>query len=126
LTELDRITVLVVEDDALVRLDLAQTLEAKGYKTVEAASAEEALAVLEENPEVSVVFTDIQMPGSMDGLALSHCIRKRWPPTIIVISSGRCIPSEEEMAEGAQFLPKPYASHVLEKVLGDIREQLAA
>jgi CheY-like chemotaxis protein len=126
LTELDLTTVLVVEDDAFVRFDLAQTLEAKGYKTVEAASAAEALAVLEENPEIRVVFTDIQMPGAMDGLALSHYVRKRWPPTIIVVSSGRYIPNAAEMAEGARFLPKPYPPHVLGKVLDDIREELAA
>ena len=90
---------LVVEDDALVRFDLAQTLEAEGYKTFEAADAAEAIAVLEANSEIRVVFTDIQMPGTMDGLALSHYVRKRWPPTIIVVSSGRCSPSTDEMAE---------------------------
>jgi CheY-like chemotaxis protein len=126
LTELDLITVLVVEDDAFVRLDLAQTLEAKGYKTIEAANAAEALVVLEANLGIRVVFTDIQMPGAMDGLALSHYVRKRWPPTIIVVSSGRCIPNAAEMAEGARFLPKPYPPHVLGKVLDDIREELAA
>jgi CheY-like chemotaxis protein len=73
-----------------------------------------------------VVFTDIQMPGTMDGLALSHYVRKRWPPAIIVVSSGRCIPSAEEMVDGARFLPKPYTPHALGKVLDDIREQLAA
>ena len=69
------IAALVVEDDALVRFDLAQTLEAEGYKTFEAADAEEAIAVLEGNSEIRVVFTDIQMPGTMDGLALSHYVR---------------------------------------------------
>ena len=73
------IAVLVVEDDAIVRFDLAQTLEAAGYKTFEAADATQAIAILEANSEIRVVFTDIQMPGSMDGLALSHYVRKRWP-----------------------------------------------
>ena len=118
------IAALVVEDDALVRFDLAQTLEAEGYKTFEAADAAEAIAVLEANSEIRVVFTDIEMPGTMDGLALSHYVRKRWPPTIIVIGSGRCTPSQDEMASGAVFVPKPYAPQALTKVLDDIRQQL--
>ena len=116
---------LVVEDDALVRFDLAQTLEAEGYKTFEAADAAEAIAVLEANREIRVVFTDIQMPGTMDGLALSHYVRKRWPPTIIVVSSGRCTPSNDEMASGAFFIAKPYAPQSLATLLHDIRQQLA-
>ena len=116
---------LVVEDDALVRFDLAQTLEAEGYKTFEAADASEAIAVLERNSEIRVVFTDIQMPGTMDGLALSHYVRRRWPPTIIVVSSGRRSPKAEEMPAVAIFVGKPYAPDVLGKVLQDIRQQLS-
>ena len=71
------IAALVVEDEALMRFDLAQSLEAEGYKTFEAADAAEAIAVMEAHPEIRVVFTDIQMPGTMDGLALSHYVRKR-------------------------------------------------
>jgi CheY-like chemotaxis protein len=80
---------------------------------------------METSPEISIVFTDIQMPGTMDGLALSHYVRKRWPPTLIVVSSGRCSPSEDEMASGARFLPKPYDAQALISVLHDIRQQLA-
>jgi two-component system, response regulator PdtaR len=116
---------LVVEDDALVRFDLAQTLEAEGFKTFEAADAAEAIAVLEANSEIRVVFTDIQMPGTMDGLALSHYVRKRWPPTIIVVSSGHHSPSKDEMPSGAFFVGKPYVPQVLGQVLEDIRGQLA-
>jgi two-component system, response regulator PdtaR len=116
---------LVVEDDALVRFDLAQTLQAEGYKTFEAADAAEAIAVLEANSEIRVVFTDIQMPGSMDGLALSRYVRLRWPPTIIVVSSGRRIPGKDELPSGAFFLGKPYLPQVLGQVLQDIRNQLA-
>lgn len=120
-----RIAALVVEDDAIVRMDLAQTLEEEGYKTFEAADATEAIALLEANAEIRVIFTDIQMPGSMDGLALARYVRMRWPPTIIVVTSGRCTPSEDEMASGAQFLPKPYIPEMLTKVLHEIRQQLA-
>jgi CheY-like chemotaxis protein len=118
------VSVLVVEDDALVRFDLAQTLEADGSKTFEAGDATEAIAILEVNSEIRVVFTDIQMPGTMDGLALSHYVRKRWPPTIIVVSSGRRTPSQGEMASGALFIAKPYIPETLTKVLSGIRQQL--
>lgn len=118
------IAALVVEDDALVRFDLAQTLEAAGFKTFEAADATDAIAVLEANSEIRVVFTDIQMPGTMDGLALSHYVRKRWPPTIIVVSSGGCAPSKAEMASDALFIAKPYVPQALTKVLDGIRQQI--
>ena len=120
-----RIAVLVVEDDALVRFDLAETLETAGYEIFEAGDATEAIAVLEANAEIRVVFTDIQMPGSMDGLALARYVRMRWPPTIIVVSSGRCLPAEDEMPNGAFFIEKPYAPDVLGRVLLDVRQRLA-
>ena len=120
-----RISALVVEDDALVRLDLAETLQADGYKTFEAGDAAEAIAVLAANSEIRVVFTDIQMPGTMDGLALSRYVRMRWPPTIIVVSSGLCSPSRDELPVGAFFLGKPYLPHVLSNVLKVVRQQLA-
>ncbi len=120
-----QIAALVVEDDALVRFDLAQTLEAEGYRTFEAADAAEAIAVLESNSEIRVVFTDIQMPGTMDGLALSHYVRQRWPPTIIVVSSGRQSPGQDEMPTGAFFVGKPYDTLALGGVLERIRQQLA-
>ena len=107
----------MVEDDPIVRFDLAQTLEAAGYKTFEAADAAQAIAILEVDSETRVVFTDIQMPGTMDGLALSHYVRSRWPPTIIVVSSGRCSPAKDEMPTDAVFVGKPYAPQWLGIVL---------
>lgn len=83
-----RFRVLVVEDEVLLRLDLAAYLENFGYEVVQAGSATEAIALLEMDPSIRVVFTDIRMPGEMDGVALARCIRERWPPTIIVICSG--------------------------------------
>ena len=120
-----QIVVLVVEDDAFVRYDLVETLAAAGFKTLEAENAAAAIKVLETNSDIRVVFTDIQMPGDMDGLALSQCIRGRWPPTIIVVSSGRYRPEPGEMAEGAVFLGKPYDQAVLGEVMQDIRQELS-
>jgi two-component system, response regulator PdtaR len=120
-----QVAALVVEDEALVRFDLAQRLQAEGYTTFEAANAAEAIAVLEAHPEIRVVFTDIQMPGTMDGLALSHYIRHRWPPTIIVVSSGQPSPRQHEMPVDAVFIGKPYGARALGGVLESIRQQLA-
>jgi CheY-like chemotaxis protein len=119
------IAALVVEDEALLRFDLAQSLEEEGCTTFEASNSTDAITILETHPEIAVVFTDIQMPGTMDGLALSHYVRQRWPPTIIVVSSGHCTPTGNEMASGAVFMPKPYAPHALSSVLDGIRRQLS-
>lgn len=115
---------LVVEDEAMLRFALAQDLQAAGYKTYEAENASEAIRVMEDNPDIRVVFTDVQMPGTMDGLALSRYVRDRWPPTIIVVTSGRCSPSASEMAAGAMFLAKPYPDEKLSRLLERIRDQL--
>jgi DNA-binding NtrC family response regulator len=119
------IVALVVEDDAFVRCDLVEALTAAGFKTFEADNATRAIKVLEANSDISVVFTDIQMPGDMDGLALSQYVRERWPPTIIIISSGRYHPEADEMPKGARFLGKPYHSQMLGDVLQGIRQQLS-
>lgn len=71
--------VLVVEDEALIRLDAVHMIEDAGYEVVEAANADEAIRILEQHREIHVVFTDVNMPGSMDGLKLAHAIRNRWP-----------------------------------------------
>jgi CheY-like chemotaxis protein len=116
--------ILVVDDEALVRFDLAQTIEEAGYSTFEAADATEAIVILEAHPEIRVVFTDIQMPGTMDGLALSHYVRKRWPPTIIIVSSGRRSPPKDDMPSGARFMAKPYSPEGLGHILEHISQQL--
>ena len=116
---------LVVEDEALVRLDLATTLEYAGYLIFEASSAAEAIDVLERHPEIRVVFTDIQMPGDMDGLALARYVRNRWPPTIIVVSSGRVQPGLGEMPDDVSFLGKPYETSKLQVILDGVAARLA-
>ncbi len=117
---------MVVEDDTFIRYDLMETLTTAGFKTLEADNAAHAIEMLETHSDISVLFTDIQMPGDMDGLALSQAVRKRWPPTIIVVSSGRYRPGAEEMPKDAVFLGKPYHPKALNDVLLDIRQKLAA
>jgi len=119
-------TVLVVDDEPLIRAHLAKILEDNGCKTFEAGDAAEAIAILEGNSEITVVFTDIQMPGTMDGIALARYVRKRWPPTIIVVSSGKSQPAAGVLAEDIAFVPKPYEDRYLSAVIGDVRRRLAA
>ena len=72
--------ILIVEDEFLLRLDSAETIEHAGFEVIQAANADEAIAILRTRPDIHVVFTDIQMPGSMDGLKLARFVRDRWPP----------------------------------------------
>jgi CheY-like chemotaxis protein len=81
--------VLVVEDEFLVRMNALSLLEEAGFGVLEAASADEAIALLEARKDIRIVFTDINMPGSMDGLRLAHAIRNRWPPIELVLTSGQ-------------------------------------
>lgn len=101
------ITVLVVEDEALLRLVLTEQLRDRGYKIVEAGNAAEAIDMLEHTDRIGAVFADIELPGSMNGLLLARYISKRWPAMTIVISSGRVEAVTDQMPVGAIFLPKP-------------------
>jgi CheY-like chemotaxis protein len=100
--------ILVVDDETLIRLDAVQIAEDAGFEVLEAANADEAIEILEGRDDIRVVFTDIQMPGSMDGLKLARAVRHRWPPIKIIVTSGRQIPMEQDIPQGGRFLPKPY------------------
>jgi two-component system, response regulator PdtaR len=100
--------ILVVEDEVLVRMSLVATIEDEGFKVYEAAHAEAAIRIMEAHPEIRVLFTDIDMPGSMDGIKLSHYVRNRWPPVRIFVSSGRSRPSMEDLPPA----PRSSASHI--------------
>ena len=100
--------VLVVEDEPFVRLDAIETLRGAGFRVIDAANADEAISILEGRRDVRVVVTDIQMPGSMDGLKLAATIRNRWPPIALVVTSGRSLVRQQDLPERGRFLPKPY------------------
>ena len=102
--------VLIVEDEFLLRMDSAEMIEEAGFEVVQAANADEAIAILRMRSDIRVVFTDIQMPGSMDGLKLARFVRDRWPPIKIVATSGRVAVDDGDLPEGGVFLPKPYRS----------------
>src|SRR3954463_15366963 len=103
-----RPVVLIVEDEFLLRMNAVDMIRAAGFEVVEAANADEAIEILETRRDITVVFTDIQMPGSMDGLKLARAVRGRWPPIKIVATSGRVNIAESDLPEGGRFLPKPY------------------
>ena len=83
-----RPVVLIVEDEFLIRLHAAQIIEEAGFDVIEASNADEAISILEVRSDITVLFTDIQMPGSMDGLKLAAAVKGRWPPIKIVATSG--------------------------------------
>ena len=112
--------VLVVEDELLLRMDAADMIRAAGFEAIEAANADDAIEVLEARRDITLVFTDIQMPGSMDGLKLARAVRGRWPPIKIVATSGLVDVGEKDLPEGGRFLAKPYRSEQLAIVLREL------
>jgi len=108
LAEPRRPVVLVVEDDYLLRLDAADMIKAADFEVIEAANADEAIAILESRNDIAVIFTDIQMPGSMDGLRLAHAVRDRWPPVELIVTSGRCHIRANDLPDRGRFIAKPY------------------
>ena len=117
---------LVVEDELFVRLDFVDQAQGAGFATVEAANAAEAMTILERRDDIRVVFTDIRMPGDMDGLELAHTVRDRWPPTIIVICSGNEPPSKDDLPSGVTFMPKPCSGPKIDELLTAIKAELRA
>ncbi len=106
--------ILVVEDEELLRLLAVDVVEEAGFVPLVAKNADEAISVLEEHSDISLLFTDIHMPGSMDGLKLAHAVRHRWPPIKIIIVSGKVRLSENDMPTNSRFFAKPYrAEHLI-------------
>lgn len=101
-------SVLVVEDEGLVRMIAVDILEEAGFEVLEAPCADAAWTILEARPEVGVLFTDIDMPGSMDGLALAGRVAARWPHIRLVVTSGRYALRDGDMPDDGRFLGKPY------------------
>lgn len=104
-------TVLVVEDEALLRFDIVDFFEERGWRVFEAANSEQAIALLDRHGEIRVVLTDVHMPGDMDGLKLAHYVRERFPPTLLFVVSGHAPITREALPARATFLPKPFDLH---------------
>lgn len=113
-------TVLVVEDDYLLRLSATSLLRDNGCETLEAASADEALALLESGVAIDVVFTDVNMPGQIDGLELASAVRDRRPPIELIVTSGNSKTDKANLPEGAVFMAKPYSDEDLRLALAKL------
>jgi CheY-like chemotaxis protein len=114
-TRSQSVPVLIVEDDPLVRMDTASVLEGEGFAVYEADDAAAAIRSLELHEEIRLVFTDVNMPGWMNGLALAHYIHGRWPPMKIVVTSGYAKARQDGLPAEALFIEKPYdPAHVAE------------
>lgn len=110
--------ILVVEDEPLLLMDAMDLMEDAGFVTYGAANAMAAIALLEKHPEICVMFTDIDMPGSMDGLMLAKAVRDRWPPVAIIVTSGHVRVPRQDLPNGGVFFDKPY---VPARVLAEVR-----
>lgn len=100
--------VLVVDDEPIVRMAAMEAVAAAGFLPVEARNATEAIHILETRTDIRILFSDIEMPGGLDGTKLAAAIRDRWPPIEIILTSGNLRPAEEILPERTIFLAKPY------------------
>ena len=105
--------ILVVEDEMLLRMRAVDMVEDAGFTPVEAADADEAVAILESRSDIALLFTDIQMPGSMDGLKLAHAVHERWPPIKIMLASGQLRLPNLDIPADSRFFGKPLEAKVM-------------
>lgn len=115
--------ILVVEDESLIRMSIADHLEEGGFEVLEARDADQAIALLSEHGQIAIVFTDVDMPGSMDGIGLAQTIRERWPPIKVYVTSGLWRLDSGELPEAAVFVPKPYNA---DELVGQFRKACAS
>ena len=114
--------VLVVEDEPLVRMGICDHLEGSGFTVLEAGTADEAIDILNSRFDIALVFTDVDMPGSMDGLRLAAAVRDRWPPIKIVVTSGHRQVDAGDLPDDAAFFSKPYNP---DKIVDTFRDMTA-
>ncbi len=113
--------VVVAEDEALIRMLAVDELIDAGFEIIEAAHAAEALAILNSRADgIHVLFSDIHMPGTMNGLELAHYVRTQWPWIALLLTSGRACPTMDDMPADCRFIPKPYELHQVIHHLRDI------
>jgi CheY-like chemotaxis protein len=99
--------VLIVDDEMMLRMLAVDMVEDAGYTPVEAVDADEAVAILESRSDIALMCTDIQMPGSMDGLGLARIVHERWPLIKIIVVSGQLTLSRVDLPPGSRFFGKP-------------------
>ena len=115
--------VLVVEDEMILRMRAVDIVEDAGFCPIEAINADEAISVLESRSDISLLLTDIQMPGSIDGLKLAHAVHERWPSIKIILVSGQVKPSEAERPADSRFFGKPLS---VEQMITELQAMVGA
>src|SRR5947209_15059160 len=115
--------VLIVEDEMVLRMRAVDIVEDAGFRAVEAVNADQAMSILESRSDISLLFTDIQMPGSMDGLKLAHAVHERWPSIKIILVSGQVRPSEAERPADSRFVSKPLG---VEEIIAQLQAMVGA
>ena len=112
--------VLVVDDEALVRMYAVDVLRDAGHVVYEAGGADEALELLELHEDIGVLFTDINMPGHLDGLDLARMVHTKRPKVHIILTSGRLRPPAEAIPDDGRFLAKPYAGEAVTSLVSQL------
>ena len=112
---------LIVEDEVIVRLHIADIVEGAGFSAIEAFNADDAIELLTSRSDIRVVITDVNMPGPMDGLKLAHAVRDRWPPAEIIVMSGKSRPNDDDLPARGMFFSKPVDKGRLKQALQNIR-----
>src|SRR6478609_2445704 len=115
--------VLVVEDEMVLRMRAVDIVEDAGFHAVEAVNADQAFSILESRSDISLLFTDIQMPGSMDGLKLAHAVHDRWPSIKIILVSGQVKPSDAERPANSRFFGKPLG---VDQMITELQDMVGA
>lgn len=113
----EKAIVLVVEDEPVLRMLAVDVVEEGGFEAIEAADANEAVAILEARHDIRLVFTDVDMPGGMNGLKLAAAIRDRWPPIEVIVTSGKPLPEGLDLPARVIFIPKPFDMAQLKSAL---------
>jgi DNA-binding NtrC family response regulator len=113
--------VLVVEDEPMIRMVAADALTDRGIMAWEAGDAGEALEVLDQHPRIGLVFTDVKMPGEMNGIGLAHEVTQMRPDVKVIVTSGAMTVADEDLPHAGTFLPKPYPT---EQLVNIVAEQL--
>lgn len=114
------IVVLLVEDEPLIRMEIADDLDDRGFEVIEAGNAHDAMLILESRSDIQVLFTDIEMPGRMNGLILAAQAHARWPSVKIIVSSGLSSVSSNDMPPDSRFMSKPHMPNSIAAAMFDI------
>lgn len=111
------VKILVVDDEPLIRLGLVFQATEWGYEVLKAGSADEAITQIQSNPDIKLVVSDVDMPGSMDGVKLVHFVQERWPPIGLIVVSGKLLVEDRPLPVGCKFLAKPFRDEVIREAI---------